>query len=203
MPRRARDSHVESSTTRRAAADARQLRGEVNRWTQPSEHREAAAHDDRSPVEGRPERALRQFLRPAQYSDPVPLVLSVWHIPGEPTPVDEALRAAYEPFTTGAVCGKPWSRSWFRIEGRVPEERSGRRVEMVVDPGFTDDSPNFQAEGLCTTSRASPSRAFTRATGIRPSRRPRGQARPCGCYWKRPPTRRSRTASSLRPSGTC
>ncbi|MGD1225598.1 alpha-mannosidase [Streptomyces krungchingensis] len=105
-------------------------------------------HDDRSLVEARLERALRQFLRPAQYTHRVPLALSVWHVPGEPVPVDQALQAAYEPFTTGTLWGKPWSTSWFRVEGRVPEEWAGRHVEVVVDPGFTGDGPGFQAEGL-------------------------------------------------------
>ncbi|MET9385191.1 glycoside hydrolase family 38 C-terminal domain-containing protein [Streptomyces sp. NPDC002928] len=105
-------------------------------------------HDDRTLVEARLERALRQFVRPAQYGAKVPLVLSVWHVPGEPVPVDQALQAAYEPFTTGTEWGKPWSTSWFRLEGRVPEEWAGRRVEAVIDPGFTGDGPGFQAEGL-------------------------------------------------------
>ncbi|WP_328446804.1 glycosyl hydrolase-related protein [Streptomyces sp. NBC_00386] len=105
-------------------------------------------HDDRSLVEARLERALRQFLRPAQYGDRVPLTLSAWHAPGEPVPVGQALQASYEPFTTGTAWGKPWSTSWFRIEGRVPEEWAGRLVEVVIDPGFTGDGPGFQAEGL-------------------------------------------------------
>ncbi|MET8855647.1 glycoside hydrolase family 38 C-terminal domain-containing protein [Streptomyces sp. NPDC004579] len=105
-------------------------------------------HDDRSLVEARLERALRQFLRPAQYGARVPLTLSAWQVPGEPVPVGQALQASYEPFTTGTVWGKPWSTSWFRIEGRVPEEWAGRRVEVVIDPGFTGDGPGFQAEGL-------------------------------------------------------
>jgi alpha-mannosidase len=105
-------------------------------------------HDDRSLVEARLERALRQFLRPAQYGDRVPLTLSAWHAPGEPVPVGQALQASYEPFSTGTVWGKPWSTSWFRIEGRVPEEWAGRLVEVVIDPGFTGDGPGFQAEGL-------------------------------------------------------
>ncbi|MFJ6081221.1 alpha-mannosidase [Streptomyces sp. NPDC092369] len=105
-------------------------------------------HDDRLLVEARLERAVRQFVRPAQYAARVPLALSVWHVPGEPVPVDQALQAAYEPFTTGTEWGKPWSTSWFRLAGRVPEEWAGRRVEAVIDPGFTGDGPGFQAEGL-------------------------------------------------------
>ncbi|MFF6906365.1 alpha-mannosidase [Streptomyces sp. NPDC012389] len=105
-------------------------------------------HDDRTLVEGRLERALHQFIRLAQYAARAPLALSVWHAPGEPVPVAEALEAAYEPFTAGTEWGKPWSTSWFRLTGTVPEEWAGRRVEVVVDPGFTGQGPGFQAEGM-------------------------------------------------------
>ncbi|MGP8297989.1 alpha-mannosidase [Streptomyces inhibens] len=105
-------------------------------------------HDDRLLVEGRLERALGQFIRPAQYAARVPLRLTVRHAPGEPLPVDEALRAAYEPFTVGELWGPPWSTSWFRLAGEVPQEWAGRRVEAVIDPGFSGDGPGFQAEGL-------------------------------------------------------
>ncbi|WP_369212685.1 alpha-mannosidase [Streptomyces flavofungini] len=105
-------------------------------------------HDDRLLVEGRLERALRQFIRPAQYAHRAPLTLSVWHAPGEPVPVATALEAAFEPFETGMEWGKPWSTSWFRLEGVVPKEWRGRRVEVVVDPGFSGGGPGFQAEGL-------------------------------------------------------
>ncbi|MFE2677506.1 alpha-mannosidase, partial [Streptomyces hygroscopicus] len=105
-------------------------------------------HDDRLLVEGRLDRALRQFIRPAQYPARVPLALSAWRAPGEPVPVAEALAGTYEPFTTGTDWGSPWSTWWFRLEGTVPEAWAGRRVEAVIDPGFTDDGPGFQAEGL-------------------------------------------------------
>nr|WP_202456454.1 MULTISPECIES: glycoside hydrolase family 38 C-terminal domain-containing protein [unclassified Streptomyces] len=99
-------------------------------------------------VEGRLERALRQFIRPAQYTRRTPLTLSVWHAPGEPVPVGTALEAEYEPFETGTAWGNPWSTSWFRLQGQVPDEWRGRRVEAVIDPGFTGEGPGFQAEGL-------------------------------------------------------
>ncbi|MCQ6247206.1 glycoside hydrolase family 38 N-terminal domain-containing protein [Streptomyces malaysiensis] len=105
-------------------------------------------HDDRPLVEGRLDRALRQFIRPAQYTARVPLTLSAWRTPGEPVPVAEALAGTYEPFTTDTDWGSPWSTWWFRLEGAVPEKWAGRRVEAVIDPGFTDDGPGFQAEGL-------------------------------------------------------
>ncbi|MFI0156110.1 alpha-mannosidase [Streptomyces lydicus] len=129
-------------------------------------------HDDRLLVEGRLERALEQFIRPAQYAARVPLRLAVRQAPGTgkspaqggasgsgtaegsgeraggTRPVDEALRAAYEPFRAGEPWGPPWSTSWFRLAGEVPEDWAGRRVEAVIDPGFSGDGPGFQAEGL-------------------------------------------------------
>lgn len=105
-------------------------------------------HDDRTLVEGRLERALHQFIRPAQYADRSPLGLSVWHAPGEPVPVVEAMKGTYEPFTTGTEWGSPWSTSWFRLEGAVPEAWAGRHVEVLVDPGFSGQGPGFQAEGM-------------------------------------------------------
>ncbi|MCP9205811.1 alpha-mannosidase [Streptomyces sp. NEAU-Y11] len=105
-------------------------------------------HDDRLLVEGRLDRALNQFIRPARYPERVPLALFAWRAPGEPVPVGEALEAAYERFETGTDWGSPWSTWWFRLEGAVPAEWAGRRVEAVIDPGFSGDGPGFQAEGL-------------------------------------------------------
>ncbi|MEU6922651.1 glycoside hydrolase family 38 C-terminal domain-containing protein [Streptomyces sp. NPDC046631] len=105
-------------------------------------------HDDRTLVEDRLERALHQFLRPAQYPARTPLALSVRHLPGEPVPVDQVLREPFEPFRTGTEWGKPWSTSWFRLVGAVPAQWAGRRVEVVVDPGFSGQGPGFQAEGM-------------------------------------------------------
>ncbi|SCF69551.1 glycoside hydrolase family 38 C-terminal domain-containing protein [Streptomyces sp. Ncost-T10-10d] len=105
-------------------------------------------HDDRTLVEDRLERALHQFIRPARYPARTPLALSVRHIPGEPVPVAEVLEKTYEPFSAGTEWGKPWSTSWFRLEGTVPEDWAGRRVEVVVDPGFSGQGPGFQAEGM-------------------------------------------------------
>ncbi|MCX4844342.1 glycoside hydrolase family 38 C-terminal domain-containing protein [Streptomyces sp. NBC_00893] len=105
-------------------------------------------HDDRTLVEDRLERALHQFIRPAQYPARSPLALSVRHIPGEPVPVARVLQEPFEPFRAGTAWGKPWSTSWFRLEGTVPAEWAGRRVEVVVDPGFSGQGPGFQAEGM-------------------------------------------------------
>ncbi|MCW2503816.1 MAG: alpha-mannosidase [Actinomycetia bacterium] len=105
-------------------------------------------HDDRKLVEKRLNRALRERILPAAYAESVPLSLSAWHPPGEPVPVAAALAADYRNFAVGDAWGAPWSTSWFRLDGTVPEDWAGRRVEAVIDLGFVGEWPGGQAEGL-------------------------------------------------------
>ena len=105
-------------------------------------------HDDRRLVEMRLERLLRERVLPFAYAERVPLTVSAWHVPGEPVPVAEALAAEYEPFAVGTPWGPPWSTTWFRLTGDIPAAWAGRKVEAVLDLGFTGPWPGFQAEGL-------------------------------------------------------
>ncbi len=105
-------------------------------------------HDDSPMVEKRLERVLRDRLRPAVYAESVPLTVTAWEAPGEPVPAAEAIQATYAPFAVGDAWGPAWGTTWFRLRGAVPEHWRGRRVEVVVDLGFTDAIAGFQAEGL-------------------------------------------------------
>ncbi|TNM64338.1 alpha-mannosidase [Streptomyces sp. NP160] len=109
-------------------------------------------HDDTRHVAKRVERILLERIVPAVYRETTPLQMAVWHVPGEPVPVAEALSATYEPFTTGTRWGRPWSTSWFRLTGEVPAAWAGQRVEAVIDLGFVGDWPGNQAEGLVHTA---------------------------------------------------
>ncbi|MFI0719595.1 alpha-mannosidase [Streptomyces sp. NPDC021224] len=114
-------------------------------------------HDDRHIVEERITKFLAQVVRPALYRDPVDLDLTVWHVPGEPVPVADALAAAYEPTAIGETWGGPWSTSWLKATGRVPQEWAGRRVEAVFDLGFDPTKgPGGQAEGFAHDASGSP-----------------------------------------------
>jgi alpha-mannosidase len=104
-------------------------------------------HDDRAVVEARLRRVMDERVRPALRSARRPLEVEAWDVPGEPVPVGEALAATYRPFAVGAPWGRPWGTTWFRLRGRVPDEWRGRRVEAVVNLGFTN-APGFQAEGM-------------------------------------------------------
>ncbi|WP_382310082.1 alpha-mannosidase [Herbiconiux sp. UC225_62] len=115
-------------------------------------------HDDRSILEGRLARVLRDRLRPAATTVLAPLELTAWHVVGgrgEPVPPAEALSPTaatrFEPFAAGDSWGPAWGTSWFRLRGRVPDAAPlppGHRLELVVDLGWRNDSSGFQAEGL-------------------------------------------------------
>ncbi|MFJ2200768.1 alpha-mannosidase [Streptomyces violaceusniger] len=106
-------------------------------------------HDDRHAVEERIAKFIAERLRPALYGDRVPLEVAAWHLPGEPVPVADALRAEYRPFVIGGSWGGPWSTTWFRATATVPERWAGRRVEALFDLGFDlSRGPGGQAEGL-------------------------------------------------------
>ncbi|MFF5920720.1 alpha-mannosidase [Streptomyces flavochromogenes] len=105
-------------------------------------------HSKQHLTEQRLVRVLDQRIRPAVHARSVPLSVAVWNVPGEPVPVAEGLAAPYEPVSLGHRWGPPWSTSWFRISGRIPEEWAGRRVEAVVDLGFDTTGPGFSSEGL-------------------------------------------------------
>ncbi|MFE3587714.1 alpha-mannosidase [Streptomyces niveus] len=108
-------------------------------------------HDRRKSGEARTAHFLDHRLRPALYTARLPMEVGAWHIPGEPVPVDVALRAGYAPFVVGERWGGgPWSTSWFRFTAEVPERWAGRRVEAVIDLG------GGRAEGLVHDEHGTP-----------------------------------------------
>ncbi|MFD7135537.1 alpha-mannosidase [Streptomyces sp. NPDC059894] len=105
-------------------------------------------HDERRRIEDRVERAHTQRIQPALYAATVPLDVEAWQAPGEPVPFEEAAAAPYEPFAPDTPWGPPWGTTWFRMRGRVPAAWAGKRVEAVIDLGFTGGWPGNQAEAL-------------------------------------------------------
>ncbi|MGW7168955.1 alpha-mannosidase [Streptomyces sp. NPDC054884] len=116
-------------------------------------------HDERRRIEERVERVHSQRVKPAIYAATVPLEVAAWQAPGEPVPFEEAAAAVYEPFAVDTPWGPPWGTTWFRMRGRVPAEWAGRRVEAVIDLGFTGDWPGNQAEALVHRTDGTPLKA--------------------------------------------
>ncbi len=105
-------------------------------------------HDDRTLVEARIDRILRERVRPAVYGETAPLQTEVWHAPGEPVPAAEGIAADYRPLEGNEAWGPAWGTSWFHITGTVPAAWTGRAVEAVIDLGFAQGQSGFSAEGL-------------------------------------------------------
>ncbi|MEV7082644.1 glycoside hydrolase family 38 C-terminal domain-containing protein [Streptomyces sp. NPDC093516] len=116
-------------------------------------------HDESRRIEERVQRLHDQRIKAAVYAATVPFEVEAWQAPGEPVPFEEAAAASYEPFAMGTPWGPPWGTTWFRMRGQVPAEWAGKRVEAVIDLGFTGDWPGNQAEALVHRTDGTPLKA--------------------------------------------
>ncbi|WP_407659303.1 alpha-mannosidase, partial [Jiangella rhizosphaerae] len=87
-------------------------------------------------------------IRPAVYRDARPVEVRAWTVDGEPVPFAHAVTQPFEPFAVGRTWGRPWDTVWFDVRGEVPAGWAPDETELVVDLGFTDEQPGFQAEAL-------------------------------------------------------
>ncbi|OKL53630.1 hypothetical protein BSZ39_08570 [Bowdeniella nasicola] len=71
---------------------------------------------------------------------------------GEPISREAGLAAPYEPFAVGDAWGPTWGTTWFHLTCDIPEAERGEQLELVVDLGWADHSPGFQAEALVMTA---------------------------------------------------
>lgn len=112
-------------------------------------------HDDRAQIEARIRRTIRTRIRPAIHDVVAPLEVTAWHVDGSvrdtPPTVDEARRrltsGAFAPFAVGAAWGRPWSTTWFRLTGAIPDGVTPADLELHIDFG-TGVGAGFQSEGL-------------------------------------------------------
>jgi alpha-mannosidase len=100
-------------------------------------------HDDRELLEKRIARELWERVFPLVHADHRPLTIAAG-------PDREHLA----PFPAGTEWGPPWTTTWFRLDGEIPEAWHDRRVEAVIDLGFTRAQAGFQAEGAVVAVRA-------------------------------------------------
>lgn len=97
------------------------------------------------------DRFIQETLRPLTVAATAPVDIAAWHVPGEPVPFSAANERDFLPFSVGDSWGTPWSTMWLRVTGEVPTDwcvTAHHRVELLVDLGFNDQSPGFQAEAL-------------------------------------------------------
>ena len=90
----------------------------------------------------------RDDLLASVLRDSAPLELESFLVRGEPVTFAEAARGEYAPFHVGDRWGPPWSTTWFRVRGRVPDSWKGERAVAVFDLGFEGRHTGFTCEGL-------------------------------------------------------
>lgn len=117
-------------------------------------------HEHRPILINRLERTLRERIIPAQFTTLVPLELTRWSAPAEtggvvaePVSYETAMAGEndYRAFNLGDQWGATWETTWIKATATVPEGlelKDGDRLEAVLDLGWFDHSPGFQAEGL-------------------------------------------------------
>lgn len=81
-------------------------------------------HDDRTLVEARIDRILRERVRPAVHGATAPLQTEVWHVPAEPVPTAAGIAAPYRPLVDAEAWGRPWGTSWFHVTGAAAAARA-------------------------------------------------------------------------------
>lgn len=131
-------------------------------------------HDKQSLIENRLKRVLTERLLPAIHTPIAELALTAWHVdggqgepvdpavalPGGDVSVKQAAGVDYQPFTVGQEWGPAWGTSWIHVTGTVPQSAAGKSVELVLDLGFSQSWPGFQAEGLVYRSDGSTLKAL-------------------------------------------
>ncbi|MDO5752715.1 glycoside hydrolase family 38 C-terminal domain-containing protein, partial [Arthrobacter sp.] len=121
-------------------------------------------HDKHGLIQNRLKRVLVERIIPAIHTPVSPLRLTAWQVEGgqgEPVAPSVALPSCskhdggpttegveYLPFQVGQQWGPAWGTTWIHLTGTVPVSARGRKVELVVDLGFSQSWPGFQAEGL-------------------------------------------------------
>lgn len=107
--------------------------------------------DESSRTRRQVSRVLRDWLTPGVTIERADLTLTAWEVPDEPVPFDEAVTQEYSDISLPYAWSHPWGTTWFHVSGRVPQEwdpaSDQRRHEIIVDLGFSDAGPGFQAEG--------------------------------------------------------
>ncbi|SDQ57286.1 glycoside hydrolase family 38 C-terminal domain-containing protein [Microbacterium sp. cf332] len=93
---------------------------------------------------------VRRFTRfriaPAVHRESRPVDIGAWQVDGEPVPFATAIEQDFAPVSLGTPWGRPWDTVWFDVRGEVPAEWPIDEVELLVDLGFVDEQPGFQAE---------------------------------------------------------
>lgn len=102
----------------------------------------------------RADRCVRDHFWPATTGPRHRLRLSAWAVPGEPIPFSRVPTDAFTEITPGWAWGSPWSTTWFRVEGHIPDDWDPASVDLDIDLGWTWGPSS--GEGLILTPAGEP-----------------------------------------------
>ena len=85
----------------------------------------------------RAERTLRDRVYAACYTGWHSLELSIAEETPDPIPFAQAKAATYTPAGSGTLWGRPWSTTWFRLQGQVPADWPLEQTDLDIDLGWT------------------------------------------------------------------
>lgn len=120
---------------------------------------ETRQQDPATQILRRLDRAVREFIRPAEVRGEALLEVQSRTVGGEPIPFAEATAGDTSPLNPGDSWGRAWDTVWMRVNGTVPgdwstkrRERDGVTLQLTIDLGFSSAQSGFQAEGLVHTA---------------------------------------------------
>jgi alpha-mannosidase len=90
--------------------------------------------DYRAITRARLEQVLDRWLAPAVHTERCPVEVSALTV-ADPISYDDAVAGEYRPLAVGDRWGRPWSTTWFRLNGRVPAAWRGESVALLLDLG--------------------------------------------------------------------
>ena len=111
-------------------------------------------HEHSTPVLARARRFVAERLTPAIYRERAPLTLSAVHPARRADPVRRSDGRTVRTVRGREAWGRPWGTVWFHATGDIPAHwtEPGTSSQLVVDLGFNEATPGFQAEGLVYTA---------------------------------------------------
>ena len=106
----------------------------------------AAVEETREVTRARVDATIKRLVQPAIWLPVQPVTVLAHHVHGEPVPLADVLSADFQPFSVGDRWGAAWETTWFRFQGRLPEDWLGATVDLRLGFGY-HRMPGFGAEG--------------------------------------------------------
>ncbi|RYV50461.1 alpha-mannosidase [Pengzhenrongella frigida] len=124
---------------------------------------EARQKNKLTQIEERIRRFVGERIEPQLYRARVPMDVTHRVVGGEPVSFEVGTSGEFAPLPVGSEWGRAWDTVWLHVRATVPATwgngtaiRVGTKLEAVIDLGFTEAGPGFQAEGMAFSLQGEP-----------------------------------------------